>query len=146
MFPQIDSDTFAHSSIVSIVIPSRVEVLGKSCFTFCLELSSISFESNAQLMRIESSVFSPSSLESFEIPHGVEFIHSSAFSDMNTPLILIAAGNEICIIENDILVDFVHHRTVRSFSKLARIEIPANIEVIGSSCFAYSCVYYNSLR
>jgi hypothetical protein len=45
-------------SASSIVIPRGVETLGSQCFSSCKSLSSISFESNSQLKRIESSAFS----------------------------------------------------------------------------------------
>jgi hypothetical protein len=37
-----------------ITIPQDIELLGSSCFSGCQSLSSISFESNSQLIRIES--------------------------------------------------------------------------------------------
>jgi hypothetical protein len=53
-------------------------MLGSSCFSFCESLSSISFESNSRLNRIESSAFSNSSLRSIEIPRNVQFIACNA--------------------------------------------------------------------
>jgi hypothetical protein len=62
------------------VIPSTVQILGSSCFSYCESLSSISFESNSQLIRIESFAFSGSSLESIVIPSTVQILGSSCFS------------------------------------------------------------------
>jgi hypothetical protein len=61
-------------------IPRNVEILGSSCFPYCESLSSISFESNSRLIRIESSVFSSSSLQSIKIQRNVEILASSCFS------------------------------------------------------------------
>jgi hypothetical protein len=41
---RIESKAFYGSSLESIVIPSTVQILGSSCFSFCKSLSSLSFE------------------------------------------------------------------------------------------------------
>jgi hypothetical protein len=41
----------------SAEILSDIEILGSSCFSFCQHISSISFESNSPLKRIETRVF-----------------------------------------------------------------------------------------
>jgi hypothetical protein len=61
------------------VIPSSVELLGLSCFSGCQLLSSITFESNSRLARIESETFSYSSLRSIVIPSNVEILGSKCF-------------------------------------------------------------------
>jgi hypothetical protein len=48
----------------NIEIPRTIAILGSSCFSDCKSLSSISFESNLCLKRIESRAFSDSSLQS----------------------------------------------------------------------------------
>jgi hypothetical protein len=60
---------------------SSVEILGSSCFLGCESLSSISFESNSQLKRIESEAFSGCSL-SIVIPSTVIFIAYDAHPDL----------------------------------------------------------------
>jgi hypothetical protein len=62
------------------LIPSTVQILGSKCFSHCTSLSSISFESNSQLTRIESSAFSSSSLQSILIPSIVQILGSGCFS------------------------------------------------------------------
>jgi hypothetical protein len=76
---RIEAYAFFSSSLASIEIPSNVEILGSSCFSFCRLLSSISFESKSRLLRIEPSAFVSSSLESIEIPRNVEILGSSCF-------------------------------------------------------------------
>jgi hypothetical protein len=46
----------------NIEIARTIKILGSSCFASCESLSSISFESNSGLKRIESSAFPASSL------------------------------------------------------------------------------------
>jgi hypothetical protein len=67
------------SGLSHITIPCDIEILGSSCFASCRSLSSISFESNSRLMRIESNAFSHSSLQSIVIPSNVEILASSCF-------------------------------------------------------------------
>jgi hypothetical protein len=69
---------FSFSSLQSILIPSDVEILGSGCFSYCYLLSSITFESNSHLTRIESEAFYECSLESILIPSTISFITSNA--------------------------------------------------------------------
>jgi hypothetical protein len=62
------------------MILSSVEIFGSSCFGWCNSLSSISFELNSRLIRIELDAFSGSSLQSIVIPSSVEILGSSCFS------------------------------------------------------------------
>jgi hypothetical protein len=50
------------------------------CFSYCQSLSSIIFESNSRLTRIESELFSSSSLQSIIIPRNVKILGSECFS------------------------------------------------------------------
>jgi hypothetical protein len=127
---RIESKTFYNSSIESIVIPSTVDILGSKCFSFC-KLSSISFESNSRLIRIESFAFSWSRLESIVIPRNVQFIDGSAFARISISSISIESGNERFVVENEFLIDIVHHKLIRNFSKSSNIEIGSDIEIIG---------------
>jgi hypothetical protein len=63
-----------------IVIWRDIEILCSSCFSFCKSLSSITFESDSRLTRIESNAFSRSSLSSIVIPRNVEILCSECFS------------------------------------------------------------------
>jgi hypothetical protein len=55
-------------------------ILRLSCFAPCRSLSSITFESDSRLTRIESFAFSSSSLQSIVISRSVEVLCSSCFS------------------------------------------------------------------
>jgi hypothetical protein len=134
----IESDAFYESSLESIVIPSTVQILGWSCFSYCGSLSSISFESNSQVKRIESSAFSDSSLESIVIPRNVEFIDDPAFADVPISLISIESGNEFVVVENEFLIDIVHHKSNSNFSTSSNVDISSDIEILGSFCFSHS--------
>jgi hypothetical protein len=60
------------------LIPRTVEILGSKCFSGCKSLSSITFESNSCLTRIESGAFHESSIQSILIPSTILFIASDA--------------------------------------------------------------------
>jgi hypothetical protein len=56
------------------LIPRNVEIVGSYCFSSCKSLSSITFESNSHLTRIESEAFSSSSLQSILILSTILFL------------------------------------------------------------------------
>jgi hypothetical protein len=119
------------------VIPSNVEIPGSKCFSSCKSLSSIIFESSSCLTRTGSEAFYESSLQSIVIPRNVQFIDVSAFIGVTLSSISIESGNEIFVFENDILIDVLHHKLIRNFSKSSGIEIGKNIRMVGSNCFSY---------
>jgi hypothetical protein len=64
----IEFSAFSISSLQSIVIPQSVETLDSKCFVDCELLSSVSFESNSQLKRINSSAFAGTKIQSVSVP------------------------------------------------------------------------------
>jgi hypothetical protein len=65
----------------SIVIPSSVVVLGKSRFSGCKLLESVTFESGSRLERIEEYAFTGSGLKSIVIPSSVVVLGYSSFRE-----------------------------------------------------------------
>jgi hypothetical protein len=63
-----------------IEIPNNVAICGSNCFSSCKSLSSITFESNSHLTRIESCAFYGSLLQSILIPNNVQILGSNCFS------------------------------------------------------------------
>jgi hypothetical protein len=88
------------------------------------------------LTRIEARAFSYSSLESIVIPQNVQSIDGSAFLGVTLSSISIESGNDIFVLEKDFLIDILHHKLIRNFSKSSAIEIGRNIEMLGSYCFS----------
>jgi hypothetical protein len=117
-------------------IPYDIEILGSSCFSTCESFSSISFESNSRLTRIESEAFSNSGLQSIVIPRSVRFIDGSAFCGVESSFCLHQTESEQFVFQNSFLIDVVHHTLIRNFSTSSNPEIPYDIEILGSSCFA----------
>jgi hypothetical protein len=75
------------------------------------------------LTRIESEAFSFSSLQSIVIPRNIQFIDGSAFIGVPLSSISLESGNTIFVIENVFLIDVLHHKLIRNFSKSSVIEI-----------------------
>jgi hypothetical protein len=63
----------------SVMIPRDIEILGSKCFSACRPLKCVLFESNSQLMRIESNPVSDSSLRSIVIAPNIEIRCSECF-------------------------------------------------------------------
>jgi hypothetical protein len=60
---RIESDAFSScSSLKSITIPRRVQILCSSCFLWCNSLSSVSFKPKSELIQIKTHAFKGTSL------------------------------------------------------------------------------------
>jgi hypothetical protein len=110
-------------------------MLGSSCFSYCKSLSSISFESNSRLTRIESSAFSPSSLQSILIPSNVEILGSKCFSSCES-LSSITFESNSHLTPNARLK--IIPKKAFSGSGLISIVIPATVQIVEKRAF-YSC-------
>jgi hypothetical protein len=106
---RIESEAFSSSSLQSILIQFSVEVLCSACFAYCESLSSVLFESNPQLMRIESHAFDGISC-TIVIPCTVLFIDSNVIENQQQKQKknwnLMARGHSY----EEILVSFAQHR------------------------------------
>jgi hypothetical protein len=141
---RIESGAFHGSSLQFILIPRNVDVLDRHCFSGCQFLSSLTFESNSKLTRIESHAFFNSSLQSIVIPRSVQFIDGSAFSEVKLSFLSIEPENEHFVLENDFLIDIIHHKLIRNFSNSSTIQIGSDIEILGSSSFS-QCEFISSI-
>jgi hypothetical protein len=117
------------------LIPGSVEILGSSCFYNCLSLSSITFESNSHLTRIESGAFLQSKLQSILIPSSVEILGSSCFYNcLSLSSITFESNSQLTRIESGAFLQ----------SSLQSILIPSSVEILGSSCFS-NCLSLSSI-
>jgi hypothetical protein len=123
-----------------IRIPVDIEILGSNCFSNCKSLSSITFESNSHLKRIESASFSYSSLQSILIPRNVEILGSKCFSKCKSlSSITFESNSHLTRIESEAF----HKSSLQSilipptilFIASDAVDIPSQIRVIeGDSC------------
>jgi hypothetical protein len=117
-----------------IEIPSSVEVIGSECFARCQVLKSISFEPKSQLTTIQSFTFSGLQLQLIMIPYTVEFIDGMTFCQLNVSDCLIESGNRRFVFRNGLLIDVLNRILVCNLSQSSHIEIPCDIEILGSAC------------
>jgi hypothetical protein len=69
------------SQLLSICIPSSVEIIDRECFAQCDALLDVAFEPGSKLRRIEAGAFALSwQLASFCVPACVEYIGETCFS------------------------------------------------------------------
>jgi hypothetical protein len=76
---QIGDRAFDKASIISITIPRHVQILCSLCFSHCESLSSISFETDSELTRIEAGAFAGTNFDCVIVPRSTSFIAGNAF-------------------------------------------------------------------
>jgi hypothetical protein len=115
---------FSNSSAVEV--GRNIEIFGSKCFSWCTTLSSITFESNSLLTRIESEAFYGSSLQLILIPSNVEILGSSCFSNCKSLLsITFESDSHLTRIESGAFYE----------SSLESIVIPRNVQFMNGSAF-----------
>jgi hypothetical protein len=77
---RVESDAFSScSSLKSFTIPRHVQILCSYCLSSCKSLSSISFDTESELARIEVDAFYSISLSSVLVPQNTLFVIGGAF-------------------------------------------------------------------
>jgi hypothetical protein len=109
-----------------IEIPNDIEIIDSGCFDNAGSLTTITFQSNSRLIRIESNAFLFSGVHSIKIPNSVEIIGSGCFSNCEEL-------RKITFESNSRLIRIESCGFWRS--SLSLIEIPCSVEIIGVSCF-----------
>lgn len=108
-------------------IPSSVELICESCFFSCRSLTSVTFEANSQLSRLEKQGFYWREFPSVHIPRSVEVICESCFSGCKSlTWITFEANSRLSRLE----------RQVFRWSGLRSIHIPRSVEMIDELCFS----------
>jgi hypothetical protein len=69
--------------LIEIESPSSVEIIGEACFVRCGSFTSLTFESESKLSRIETYAFQESGLIEIVIPSSVEILCESCFFDVD---------------------------------------------------------------
>ena len=150
---------FYESGLENINIPAGVTTIGRSAFTNCKSLSSVTFAEGSRLSSIGDSAFYMTwSLTSIEIPDGVTGIGKSAFYESGLENINIPAGVttigmgafEDCFnlsgvtFEKDSKLTEIESGTFFGCVNLTSIEIPAEVTSIGEFAF-YNCKSLSSV-
>jgi hypothetical protein len=116
---------------LSIVIPRCVIVLDWYSLAGC-PLLSVSFEPNFQLERIEPYAFCELRLEVLALPGNMNSISECAFLYPTVDSLFIEQGNGRFVVQHGLFIDTSCHKLIRNFSDCEMIEIPRDVEVLGS--------------
>jgi predicted metal-binding protein len=126
---RIGPGAFKTQRITSMSIPRHLQILSSECFSDCNSLSSISFEVNSELTRIESSAFHGCScLESITIPRHLQILCSECFSNY-TSLSSIS-------FETESELTHIKSNAFYRRSSLKSITIPRHFQILSSECFS----------
>jgi hypothetical protein len=119
-----------------VLIESRIEILIKFSFAYCNSLSTVIFESNSKLQRIEEAAFAWSELKSIIIPASVEMLGKNCFFDCGSlTSVTFEPNSKVQQIE-----EYTFART-----GLTGIIIPASVEILCQLCFA-NCESLTSVK
>jgi hypothetical protein len=110
----------------SVVIPSSIVILGKSCFQWSKALKCVHFQSGSRLERIEESAFGSSGLNSIVIPSSVLVLGRRSFQYCESlGSVIFESGSRLQRME-----EFAFSR-----SRIASIVIPSSVVVLGKEVF-----------
>jgi hypothetical protein len=116
-----------------VIIPSNVELIGKSCFDSCRSLREISFENDSKLRETQDRVFYGTEIERFEIPSKCEVL--SAHSLEGVKSFSICKENPFFVFEEEMLMCSDRKRLIRYFGSESRIVVKKEVEVIRKEAF-----------
>jgi hypothetical protein len=110
----------------SVAVPRNVRAIAADCFSFNNFLSSISFEADSQLKRIESYAFANSGLTSIVVPRSVEVLEAKCFALCHSlSSVLFESDSQLSRIESESFCD----------SLVTSITIPRNVTFVHGSAF-----------
>jgi hypothetical protein len=99
---RIEDRAFAVSSLESIAIPNKVEVLGEGVFDYCVDLSQFSFQLPSAIRTIGAACFDRTDFPTIYIPETTEFIGARAFMDSKLRVLSLGnAKNRQLLIDNN---------------------------------------------
>jgi hypothetical protein len=120
----------------SATVPRSVQIICPDSFSYAESLTSIVFESDSQLKRIESNAFRYSSLASLQIPERVSFVDGSAFARLGSISIRIDRMNLSFVTEANFMMSSDRTQLVRYFGMDESVVVPRSVESVAASCFS----------
>jgi hypothetical protein len=121
-----------------VIVPVKVELLGKSCFESCDHAERVIFENGSKLRTIGPSALSRCEfLGSVALPDSVVRIEESAFKKCD--------GLEECLIGEKSIVEGIGKEAFADCLSLRSFSIPKTVEEIGENCF-HGCGCLHRLR
>ena len=126
-----------NTTIISIIIPDSVTIIGSYAFLYCSNLTTVTFGENSQLTTIGSYAFyNCSSLTSIVIPNSVTTIGEWAFTSCsNLTTVTIGENSQLTSIGDS---------AFNGCSNLTSITIPDSVTSIGDNAFS-SCSNLTSI-
>jgi hypothetical protein len=117
-----------------VIVPDSIAILGRSCFSRCSHLTSISLSNRSELKEIDHRALMGVDLP-FRIPASVEKINGSAFAGSTTRAITVDERNGHFRIDREFLVGLDGRQLIRYLGHSSRVSIDERIETIGQGCF-----------
>jgi hypothetical protein len=118
-----------------VIVPLKVEVLGKSCFESCRTVENVTFENGSQLRIIGPSALSGcKSLTIIAIPASVVKIEDEAFSQCN--------ALEYCIMDESSSLISIGKKSFMNCRSLRSFDVPRSVEGLGKQCFESCYLLY----
>jgi hypothetical protein len=133
---RIGKSAFAYSSLKIIEIPASVEIVCQYCFDKCKSLTTVTFESNSKLQRIEESTFQQSCLTELFLPNSIHFLSGSAFASAFLNSISFWPGQCEFQVSEMFIEDIADRSLIRYFGRSTAIVIKSRIEIVSESCFS----------
>ena len=133
-----ETDAFAHSAIRVFHLPDSVETISSLAFAGCYVLKEVVISNNSHLRTIEMMAFRCChQLTTIHIPPALTSIGESAFERCDTTYLTISPDNTHFAYSHGILYNKTTHTAVAfTLSSEPHPNIPPDIEVIASDCFA----------
>jgi hypothetical protein len=116
--------------------PASVEVVCKSCFVICISLTTVTFESNSKLHRIEESAFQQSGVTELFLPNSIHFLSGSAFAGASLNSISFWPGQCEFQVSEMVIEDIADRSLIRYFGRSTVVVIKSRIEIVSESCFS----------
>jgi hypothetical protein len=129
-------------SLKSICFPASLAILPSHLFidpdqpSDQHHVETVTFEPGSKLREIEDLAFlGCDCLKRFRIPASVEKIYGMSFGDCGLETIEIESGNKCYQISDSFITDLTGTQIIRYFGRASEVEIPDNIEIIGTESF-----------
>jgi hypothetical protein len=128
-------------------MPSSVQILGESCFSWCSSLRIFEFEFPSSLRQIRGSVFSGcDKLKNICLPVSVEMIDGSAFTNMKDFTLTIEEGNSHFRVSDDFLLSADDTSAITYLGTSPNVTFYREIKTHSTSCFVPSSVQISMLE
>lgn len=117
---------YRNNMIKSVSIPPSVEVIGKSSFAYCYNLSKVAFNGNSNLRKIEDGAFYETSIQNISFPSSLQEIGGYSFYKCrNLRTISFAEESKL-----EVIGTFAFKKAI-----IESIEFPSSLEKIGDFAF-----------